>query len=80
MLVLMEKNLMHLLKPPSSHKGNYLATLDLILKNIFLDLKIYELQIYPRFCSASVLKDLPKILFSFIVEDLSGLKNPRFSC
>jgi hypothetical protein len=52
-LIKMKKNLMHLPKLPSIHKGNYLATLELILKNISLDLKIYELQIYP------------KILFSF---------------
>jgi superfamily II RNA helicase len=65
MLVLMKiKILMHLPMLPSIHKGNSLAILDLILKNIFLDLKIYELENL-QFCSASLLKDSPKDLVRF---------------
>jgi hypothetical protein len=81
MLVLMKMKIwMHLPMLPSIHKGNSLAILDLILKNIFLDLKIYELENL-QICSASLLKDSPKDLVRFtqdlfisIFEDFPYLK------
>jgi hypothetical protein len=57
-----------------------LAILELILKNIFLDLKIYELKNFSKILFSFTAERFTQDLFSCIVEDFSDLKIYRFSC